>query len=228
MQAVILAGGKGTRLRPLTYQVPKSMIPINGKPFLQYQLELLKSFGIKRFLFLVGYLGNQIESYFENGTKFGIDLEYSYEDKLLGTGGALKNAEQKLSDVFLLLNGDTFLLINYTEFIDSFLSYNKTGMMSIYTNRQNIFTNNILVDKSNFVIEYNKKKTSDMLYVDAGAIIFRKEILGYIPSGQTCSLEEQIFFQLIQRKELVAYLVKQRFYDIGSFEELKNIEDVLL
>jgi len=113
MQVVILAGGKGTRLRPITYQVPKPMVPIHGKPFLQYQLELIKSLGINEVLLLVGYLGKQIEEYFGGGPKFGLNIEYSYENNPLGTGGALKNAEEKLAEKFLLLNGDTFLPMDY-------------------------------------------------------------------------------------------------------------------
>src|SRR5262244_3757312 len=92
MQAVILAGGLGTRMRPITETIPKPLIAVAGKPFLQHQLELLRRNGVKRDLLLVAYLGEQIENYFGNGAAVGCAIEYSYEPALLGTGGALKNA----------------------------------------------------------------------------------------------------------------------------------------
>ncbi|MFA4889338.1 MAG: nucleotidyltransferase family protein [Candidatus Omnitrophota bacterium] len=105
-QAVILTGGEGRRLRPITETIPKSMIPIKGKPFLRYQLDLIKTFGINEVLILVGYLGEEIIKYFKDGKKFGLQIDYSFEKQLLGTAGALKNAEKKLNNYFLLLNGD--------------------------------------------------------------------------------------------------------------------------
>ncbi|HKF24702.1 MAG TPA: sugar phosphate nucleotidyltransferase, partial [Candidatus Acidoferrum sp.] len=112
-QAVILAGGLGTRMRPVTETVPKPMIAVAGKPFLQWQLELLATSGIRSALLLVAYLGEQIEQYFGDGRRFGSSIDYAYELSPLGTGGALRNAEQKLRDWFVLLNGDTYLAIDY-------------------------------------------------------------------------------------------------------------------
>ncbi len=227
MQVVILAGGKGTRLRPLTYQMPKPMIPIHGKPFLQHQLELLKSFGLKDVLLLVSYLGNQIEEYFGDGAKFGLSIKYSYEETPLGTGGALKNAEDKLAEEVLLLNGDTFLPIEYGELIKYFYQYTKMGIIVVYNNSEDIVPNNIAIEESNFVFEYNKKDSKGMTHVDAGAIVFKKEVLNLIPNGQVSSLEEEIFHKLIKIKELLAFPTRKRFYDIGNFEEIEVIERVL-
>ncbi len=227
MQVVILAGGKGTRLRPLTYQMPKPMIPIHGKPFLQHQLELLKSFGLKDVLLLVSYLGNQIEEYFGDGAKFGLSIKYSYEETPLGTGGALKNAEDKLAEEFLLLNGDTFLPIEYGELIKYFYQYTKMGIIVVYYNSEDIVPNNIAIGESNFVFEYNKKDSKGMTHVDAGAIVFKKEVLNLIPNGQVSSLEEEIFHKLIKIKELLAFPTRKRFYDIGNFKEIKVIKRVL-
>lgn len=227
MQAVILAGGKGTRLRPLTCQIPKPMVPIHGKPFLQHQLELIKSFGINEVLLLVGYLGEQIEEYFDNGSKFGLGIEYSYEDRPLGTGGALKNAEDKLKKEFLLLNGDTYLPINYRELIDYFHRHSKIETIVIYDNPQKIIPDNVLINEASMVIAYNKKEAKAMTHVDAGAMIFKKKVLDFIPKNLVCSLEEEIFPKLIQVKGLIAFPTSQRFYDLGSFEGLKQIEGIL-
>ena len=106
MQVAILAGGLATRLRPLTAKIPKSLIQIQSKPFLEYQLEFLKRGGVKDIVLCIGYLGEQIEEYFGNGKKFGVNISYSHEDKnLLGTAGALKNAQNLLQDTFFTMYG---------------------------------------------------------------------------------------------------------------------------
>lgn len=226
MQVVILAGGKGTRLRPLTYRKPKPLVLIHGKPFLQHQLELIKSFNINNALLLVSYLGSQIEDYFGDGSRFGLKIEYSYEKIPLGTGGALKNAENKLSDEFLLLNGDTFLPIDYYKLVEYFHHSNKIGVITIYNNSKKVASNNIAIGVSNLVVNYDKKDSRGMTHVDAGTMVFKKELLNFIPD-QTCSLEEITFYELIKRKELAAFVCKQRFYDMGSFKELDAIKEVL-
>lgn len=226
MQAVILAGGAGTRLRPLTYERPKPMIPIHGRPFLRYQLELIKSFNFNNVLLLVSYLGSQIEDYFEDGSKFGLKIEYSYEETPLGTGGALKNAENKLSDEFLLLNGDTYLPIDYGKLVEYFHQADKIGLITVYNNSEKIAANNIAIGVSNLVVNYDKKDSRGMTHVDAGTMVFKKELLSLIPE-KIFSLEENMFYALIKRKELAAFVCEQRFYDMGSFKELEVIKGVL-
>jgi len=227
MQAVILSGGKGTRLRPLTYQAPKPMISINGKPFLQHQLELLKSFGIYRVLLLLSYLAKQIENHFADGLDFGMSIRYSYEDTPLGTGGALKNAEDMLDDTFVLLNGDTLLQIDYSKLVSQFQSYNKIGLIVAYGNSEQIAPNNLKVGENDIVLGYDKQSDNGMTHVDAGVIALRKRVLELIPTGCVCSLEEEVFMRLIEAGELTAFRTDQRFYDMGTFEGLKRIEQVL-
>jgi D-glycero-alpha-D-manno-heptose 1-phosphate guanylyltransferase len=227
MQVVILAGGKGTRLRPLTYSTAKPMILINNKPFLEYVLLLVKSFGLTDIVVLAGYLANQIEEYFGGGDRFGLNITYSYEKELLGTGGALKNAADKLAKEFLLLNGDTFLPLNYEELIGYFHKNNKLGVMTAYSNKEQIALNNMLLGEGNLVIEYDKKNPSGKTHVDAGAMVFKKEILENIPENRVCSLETDVYKNLIAGKQLLAFPTDQRFYDMGSPERLKIISEVL-
>ena len=227
MQAVVLAGGKGTRLRPITLKTPKPMIYIYGKPFLQYQLEHIASFGINKVLLLVSYLGKIVEEYFGNGSKLGLKVDYSYEINPLGTGGALKNAEDKLKENFLLLNGDTFLPVDYGKLIEYFYQCGKIGVVTVYTNSDNIVPNNIAVSKSNIVVDYNKHSSKEMTHVDAGASVFSKNVLDLIPENQVCSLEEEIFPKLIKDKELLAFPISQRFYDMGDFTGLEKIKQIL-
>ena len=113
---VILAGGLGTRLRPFTSEVPKALIPIGGKPFLHHQIDLLKRRGIRDIVLCVAHLGEQVKDYFGDGSWLGVRIKYSEEEgHLLGTAGAIKNAEPLLSDDFFLMYGDSYLMIDYRE-----------------------------------------------------------------------------------------------------------------
>jgi NDP-sugar pyrophosphorylase family protein len=227
MQAVILAGGKGTRLRPITCTTPKPLISINGKPFLQYQLEFIKSHLTTDILLLVSYLGEKIEDYFGDGAKFNLNLDYSYEKTPLGTAGALKNAENKIKDEFLLFNGDTYLPIDYRKIVDYFHQCKAIGVVVVYGNSGEIASKNIAVNESGLVINYNKNNSKKMTHVDAGITAFKKSMLDFIPKNKICSLEENIFPKLIKQKQLYAFETKQRFYDMGSPQELKLIKGVL-
>jgi len=110
----ILAGGLATRLRPITEKIPKSLVPVAGKPFLAHQLELLRARGIKRIVLCIGYLGEMIQKDFGDGSAYGVHLDYSFDGpKLLGTGGALKRALPKLGNEFFVLYGDSYLPIEY-------------------------------------------------------------------------------------------------------------------
>ena len=127
MQAVILAGGLGMRLKPLTEQIPKVMVAVNGKPFLLHLLELLKSWGVNDIVLCIGYLGRQVRDFFGGGGDLGIRIRYSEEGEwLLGTGGALKQAQNLLDDHFFVVNGDTCLPLDYRQVEGSFIKHNKT------------------------------------------------------------------------------------------------------
>ena len=230
MQAVILAGGLGTRLRPITLEIPKPMVPINGKPYLHYQLEMLQKYNITDILILAGHLGHKIEEYFKNGKNFGINIRYIFEKNLLGTGGSIKNAERFLEDNFFIINGDSYLPINYLCLIDIFYTSGKTGLIVVYDNKQEDtqVINNISIDENSIVIKYKKNSQDiDLKYVDAGVSIFKKEVLKLIPENKKISLEEEIFPKLIKEHQLIAYITTQRFYDIGTPERIDMIRGIL-
>lgn len=227
-KTVILAGGKGERLRPLTNSVPKSMIKINSKPFLHYLIELLKGNQITNFVFCVGYLKEKIMDDLGDGSRFGIKIEYSIEKDFLGTGGALKNAKGYLPDRFMLLYGDSYLPIDYAKLNEFCLMYNQEGVVVCYDNNEKIAENNISIDKTRMVTRYNKRNPDkDMNYLEAGVLVLKKEVLNLIPEGRAVSLEEEVFPILIKEKQLLAYPVSQRFYDIGTSVRLRQIEEVL-
>jgi mannose-1-phosphate guanylyltransferase len=242
MQAVILAGGAGTRLRPLTLDTPKPMIDVNGKPLLLYVIEELKKHGIKDILLCVGYLAEKFEGFFGDGKKFGVSIKYSVEKDFFGTAGALKLAEGLLAEDFFVLNGDTYLKADYQGIYRAFKKEGKLGMMVIYDNKEKVAEANIAIDDQKSVVSYGKKeqlKKGDQLiampsevgkqyqYVDAGVYVFKKGLIDLIDKGKFVSLEADIYPKLIKMKELKAYVTSQRHYDLGTPERLELIRRVM-
>ena len=230
MQAVILAGGLGSRLRPLTEHTPKVMISVNGKPFLLYQLELLKSQGIKDIVLCIGYLGKQVRDFFGNGERFGIRIRYSEEKgELMGTGGALKQAQDLLDEHFFVMNGDTYLPIDYRELERTFLSYGKKALMLVYDNHEDTgLMNNVELDGNLMVTKHDKENANPNLeYIEAGVLSLRLGALDFIPERCSISLEKGLYSTLIGQRELVAYVTEQRFYDIGTPNQKKIFEEFL-
>jgi NDP-sugar pyrophosphorylase family protein len=222
MQAVILAGGLGTRLGELTRDTPKVMLPFNDKPFLYYIISLLEKQGIKDVVLCIGYLGEQVKDFFGDGKKLGVNIKYSVESRqLLGTGGALRQAQNLLDEYFLVLNGDTYLPIDYPEVEREYLRLRREAMMVVYNNKADTgVKNNVALGSDQIVVSYDKKGTSpDLKYAEAGAVILRKETLGFIPEGEKISFEDGIYQRLIAQGEMAAYITRQRFYDIGTPEQ---------
>lgn len=221
-QVVILAGGLGTRMQPITSSVPKPMIPVKGKPFLHYQLELLARFGLRRVLLLVAYLGEKIEAHFGTGRALGMELAYSYEPAPLGTGGALKNAEAQLEGQFMVLNGDTYLPIDYSALVQSFREKNAPAMIVAYgpstgsAELASSLPKNLAVAASGRVMAYRKRDPQGLTHVDAGVLVVRKEILSKIPRFRACSMEEEVFPQVIAEGQMEAWVTSAPFYDMGT------------
>ena len=230
MQAVILAGGLGTRLRPLTEQIPKVMVPVSGKPFLLHLLELLKRWGIDDAVLCIGYLGQQIKAFFGEGDRLGLRIRYSEEkETLLGTGGALKQAQDLLQDHFFVVNGDTYLPGDYSELERAFLRRGKKALMVVYENERDTgVKNNVELVSDSMVIRHDKESlNSSLKYVEAGVLILKHEALDLMEDKCSIPLERGLYPALIQQKELAAYITKQRFYDIGTPEQQRSFEEFL-
>ncbi len=227
MQLVILAGGLATRLFPLTSKVPKSMLEINKRPFLEYQLELLKEYEIKDVLLCLGYKGELIKNHFGDGKKFGVNLSYSFDgEKLLGTAGALKKAYKILNDNFILMYGDSYLPYDYWKIEEAFKNSEKLSLMVVYKNQNRFDKSNILI-ADDLVKVYDKTlKGENLEYIDAGLSILKKEVLSLVPEDEPFDLQE-LYKTLISEQEMLAYEVKQRFYQIGSLEGLEEFKNLV-
>ena len=229
MKAVILAGGLGKRLRKLVRHKPKSMAPVLGKPFLQYQIEQLKKYNVIEIVLCVGYLANQIKSYFKDGTKFGVNIRYAMEKKPLGTAGALKNAGNYLKDeTFLTLNGDSYSKVDFLKFIQ--FHEEKKGAGTILLTRVSRPGDYGLVklDEHSRITEFFEKpgKTPSGSIINAGVYFLEPEVLNYIPEGRQVSLEREIFVHLLEKNvPLFGYLTSDYFIDMGTPQKYAQIQE---
>jgi len=226
MQIAILAGGLATRLGGLTRSHPKSMVEVQGRPFLEYQLDLVRRGGVRDVVLCLGRFGEQIGRHFGNGSRYGAKIKYSIEDKPLGTAGALKKAEHLLDDIFFTMYGDSYLFLDFSLIMSYFESQNKLALMTVYKNYDRYDRSNTVVE-GNLVRKFSKQeRTEGMVYIEYGANIFRKEALRMIPESQFYSLEE-LFPRLIEMEELLAFEVKERFYEIGSPQGIREFEEYM-
>ncbi len=229
MQAVILAGGLGTRLRPLTEETPKPMVEVAGRPFLEYIIEHIAAQGFRQILLLVGHLSEHVSGHFGDGKRFGVSIEYSREAQPLGTGGAIRAAWDQLSETFLLLYGDSFLPIDYVEVATAFRQSSWSALVVTYDNQlgDTDVVNNIAMAASGCVTRYEKGVSDPALqYVDAGALCLRRDSVADVPAGRVVSLEQELFPKWIAARQLGAFPTRQRFYDIGTPARLQEFTTV--
>lgn len=226
-QAVILAGGVGARLRPLTYTTPKPMILVNNRPYLEYLIELLKQNGISEIVLLLGYLSEKIVDHFGDGSNFGINIKYSIGDVSFETGKRIKDAESLIKDHFLLMYCDNYWPLNLQRLIDLHDKNQTSATVTVYTNKDSMTRNNIYVDKDGYVVKYDKTRTDKNLNgVEIGFFIIDKEIMGLMPNNNF-SFEKEILPQLIEKRLLSGYLTDHRYYSIGSLERISITEKFL-
>jgi len=223
---VILAGGLATRMRPITENIPKSMVPVAGIPFIHYQMCFLKEQGADKVVLCVGHLGEQIEKYIGDGSLYGLDIVYSYDGpKLLGTGGAIMKALPLLGDAFFVMYGDSYLTCNLAKVEHSFLKRNSKAMLTVYQNNNQLDQSNIeLISTIGcWVLRYDKEKpTGRMKYIDYGLGAMRSWVFEEY-CYELNSLSE-IYKRLSRCNLLMGYEVRNRFYEIGSKKGLADFE----
>jgi NDP-sugar pyrophosphorylase family protein len=211
MKVVILAGGLGTRLGALARGLPKPMIRVAGRPYLEFVIDSFASRGLKEFVLLVGHHADVIEAHFRHGDEFGVRIEYNREKELLGTGGAIRDAAHLIGERFLLTYGDVLRRFDYDRFVDE----HPDNCLAIYPRISEGNT-----DASNGVVTYFDKSMKDLPYVDAGFSVMRREVLDLLPAEGPCSFEQIVYSTLAIRRELEAEIVNHEFFDIGTPEEL--------
>jgi histidinol-phosphate phosphatase family protein len=227
-QAVILAGGRGERLRPLTDSVPKPMIAFHGRPFLEYLLESLRDQGIRRVLLLLGYKAETIVDHFGDGAKFGLEVAYSISNVADETGTRLRNAKVQIEDPFLLAYCDNYWPLDLAAMTATFDAQDSLAMLTVYRNRDHYTRDNVRVDSNGTIVVYDKTRTApDLAGVDIGFAIMRPEILDLVPAGGNPSFEATVYPQLVAAGRLTAFETSHRYYSVGSLDRLPITEHFL-
>jgi NDP-sugar pyrophosphorylase family protein len=227
LTVAILAGGRATRLGPMTEIVPKSLLELNGEPFAVHQLRLLQAKGIRRVVLCVGHLGVLVQRAIGNGAALDLEVDYSFDGPaLLGTAGAIKNALPMLGDSFFVMYGDSYLSCDYGDIAGTFESAGMLGLMTVFRNEGKWDTSNVEFDAGKIVAYSKTDRTPRMRYIDYGLGVFRAEAFQGLPGGKPCDLSE-IYVDLLRRKQLAAFEVRERFYEIGSPAGLRETSEFL-
>lgn len=224
----ILAGGLATRLRPITEEIPKSLIEVSGEPFICHQLEYLRKQGIKSVILCVGFLGEMIQEVVGDGSRWGMQVSYSPDGPtLLGTGGALRQALPLLGEHFFILYGDSYLPINFSDVEKTYVASGKKGLMTVLKNQNRWDKSNVEFDAGQ-ITEYNKNVIRpQMHYIDYGLGLLQSAVLQVYPVRQSFDLSK-VYNNLSLAGQLAGYEVFERFYEIGSHQGIADTHAYLL
>jgi NDP-sugar pyrophosphorylase family protein len=219
----LLTGGLATRLRPITQAIPKALVELAGKPFIDHQLTLMHRNGIRRVVLCLGHLGEQVQTHLGDGSRFGMELRYSFDgEKLMGTGGALRRAASILDDVFWVMYGDSYMDIDYRAVLADFASRaDALGLMTVLRNNNQWDRSNVAF-RDGKLLRYDKRRqTPDMNYIDYGVALLRRSALDRIPADRPFDLAD-LYGQLSNEGLLAGHEVTNRFYEIGTPESLEE------
>lgn len=231
MEAVIMAGGKGTRLHSVAADIPKPMVPILGRPVLEYQIESLKKSGIRDIILVIGHLGEQIKRYFTDGRQWGVHIDYLQEERPLGTAGSLFYLKDRIKDDFIVVFGDLLLDIEWNRF----MGFHKTNKASLtlygHPNAHPYDSDVIVADQNGKIVRIEPKNTKrDSYYhnfVNAGAYCISPKILSGICTPKKLDLEKNIIADNIGRGNIYAYRATEYIKDMGTPERLQIVtEDI--
>jgi N-acetyl-alpha-D-muramate 1-phosphate uridylyltransferase len=211
-QVVILAGGLGQRLRPLTEQLPKCLVPVAGRPFLAYVLDSLRECGIRRVLLCTGHLADAVHTAFGDGERFGLDISYIVEPRPLGTLGALRNADRWLDDGFVIRYGDSYLPERIDHFAQAARVREEPAAMAVLNNHDQWDRSNVVVVGDQVTSYGRRARGPDVTWIDYGMIAVEKHLL---MDGRDAG-HAGLFRQLAEAGQLAAIPVQQRFYEIGT------------
>jgi histidinol-phosphate phosphatase family protein len=219
-QAVILAGGRGTRMLPYTLTRPKTMIEFHGKPFLEYVIEMLRDHGFDRYLILLGYLPEVIQTYFGDGRRWGIHIDYSISDADTLTSRRVQLAQELIDPYFLLMYCDNYWPMQIDKMWTRFVAAKVPAMVTVYSNKDKFSKDSVIVGEDGLVKVFDRTRKSPRLRgVEISYAILTREVLNLLPE-QEMLIEEALYTELARRGQLAAYVTDHRYYSVGSIERL--------
>lgn len=222
-QAFILAGGKGERLRPLTEKAPKPMLLVQQKPILQYVIEGLVEFGVKKIVLGVSFKAEKVSEFFQDGANFGAEIVYSQEKGFLGTGGALKNAKELIEEKFVMLNGDTLMDLDYKK-MNQFHEQKNTLATIALVQVKDVTSYGVTKLTGDKILEFVEKPTTENApsnWINAGAYILEKETIEMIPDGFNL-IEKTLFPSLASKEKLFGFKHFGQWFPTDDFQRLEN------
>lgn len=223
MKAVILAGGLGMRLRPFTEVIPKPLLPIGEKAILEIQIERLKHYGFDEIFLATNYKSEYIESFFGDGSKYGVKLTISKEDKPLGTAGPLTLIKNHLDEPFLVMNGDILTLIDFLKFYN--YAQEKERILTIAIKKELLpFSFGNIFFKEDFVTGI-QEKPDIVTYILAGIYVMKPDIFEIIPRNQSYGMDTLIKAMLEKQIPVVKYEMQEYWLDIGRVDDFKEAQD---
>jgi NDP-sugar pyrophosphorylase family protein len=225
--AVILAGGLGTRLRSIVNDRPKVMAMVAGRPFGEWVVMGLQAAGVRHLIFCTGYLGEMVQEHFQDGTTWGMTIDYSHEKVLLGTGGALRQCLSLVrSDPVLVINGDSYCQVNVPHYLQWHAGMPRSGsMVVVKTDHPERFGSVQMADNGSVLGFKEKALGLDSSWINAGMYLLSQELLGSIPSSQPVSLEREVL-PLWVRRGLWGFPSLGTFVDMGTPQGLREAEDI--
>ncbi|MBI2596925.1 NDP-sugar synthase [Candidatus Daviesbacteria bacterium] len=235
MKAIIVAGGKGERLKPLTNNLPKPMVKINGRPILEYIVTLFKKNGISDFIFALCYLPQSIIEYFGDGDRFGIKIKYTFENPNfpLGTAGAILRAKKLITDTFVVTYADIIRELSIKEIISFHKMSKNLATINTYKHLGDNYKSSIEFNKDNYITSFQEFQTEQKLekgfnWSNGSFYIFEPEIFDYIPHNKKSDFSKDIFPKLLRlKKKILIYPTSGYFLDVGTKENLKKLKDDL-
>ena len=224
VKAVILAGGLGTRLRPLTLKTPKPMLPLGKKPILEHLINWNKKNGVKSIVLCVSYRKEKIQDYFKDGKKFGVNIEYAVSKKPLATAGQLKTAEEFIDDTFVCVYGDSIFDFSLRNMIKQHKAKKAFATMSLYEYKTNLQYGVIHTSKAGKVTSW-EEKPEIKANINMGCYVMEPGILKYIPKNKPYGMDDVIKKAMKNKKLVSSFITKKGFLDIGNKESYKKANE---
>jgi mannose-1-phosphate guanylyltransferase len=227
VKAIILAGGLGTRLQPYTTFLPKPMLPLGEKPILEHLVDWTRKNGIKSIVLCVSYLRKTIEDYFEDGKRFGVNVEYAVSNKPLATAGQLKTAEKFIDSTFVCMYGDSIFDFNLRNMVNQHIQRKSFVTMSLYEYKTNLPYGVIETTKTGKVIAWNEKPEIKA-NINMGCYVMEPGVMDLIPKNMPYGMDDVIKKAMAKKKSIDSIISKKGFLDIGNKTSYKKANQEFL